>query len=114
MPGFVSRRQMVSGAVAAATAPALPLHAADPTIHEVEITSFVFDPTVVRVRLGDTIRWINKDLAPHTATADEFGWDTGALARNETGAIVVVDGMETSYFCAFHPHMKGRIEVVGE
>lgn len=109
----LSRRTVMKGAAATSVAlfPSLAM-ANQPEIHEVEISAFAFHPKVVRVRIGDTIRWTNRDLAPHTATADAFGWDTELLEQNETGDIRVTEGMETSYFCAFHPHMTGRIEVV--
>lgn len=108
-----TRRSVILGAVAVAAVP-IPqiLLAEPPVVHEIEIRSFQFDPKNVEVRIGDTIRWINKDLAPHTATADEFGWDTETLERNETASIEVTEGMETSYFCVFHPHMKGRIVII--
>lgn len=108
-----SRRTVIAGAAASAVALcATPLRAAEPTIHEVNIQGFAFDPPLVEVRVGDIIRWINRDLAPHTATADERGWDTAALSQGATGDITVTDGMETSYFCVFHPHMKGAIKIV--
>ena len=109
---FSRRSVMVGAAALAAALIPVPLAADQPAVHEVEIKSFKFHPEVIRVRGGDSIRWTNKDVAPHTATADESGWDTGELARNETAEIQVTEGMETSYFCVFHPHMKGRIEIV--
>ena len=108
-----SRRNVLKGAVAlaAALSPGRIL-AQQSEVHEVTIRAFKFAPKVVQVRVGDTIRWTNKDLAPHTATADAFGWDTGTLEKNESQEIVVTADMEKTYFCAFHPHMKGKIEVV--
>lgn len=108
-----TRRSVMTGAAATAAVPVpLSLMADTPEVHEVEIRSFEFDPAVLQVRVGDTIRWTNKDLAPHTATADEFGWDTGALERSKTGEVQVTENMETSYFCVFHPHMKGKIQII--
>ncbi|MEP2474960.1 cupredoxin domain-containing protein [Roseobacter sp.] len=111
----LTRRRVLVGAVASATAlaalntrPAI----ADSTVHEVRIKSFTFEPTTIQAKIGDTIRWTNEDLAPHTATADELGWDTEELVKGASGAVVVTDGMETSYFCIFHPHMKGSIEIL--
>ncbi|MEO9824156.1 MAG: cupredoxin domain-containing protein [Paracoccaceae bacterium] len=111
----VTRRSVLVGAVASATAlsalntqPAL----AGTTMHEVLIKSFTFEPATIQAKIGDTIRWTNEDLAPHTATADEFGWDTGELAKGASVEVVVTKGMETSYFCVFHPHMKGSIEIL--
>jgi len=85
-----SRRTVIAGAAASAVALcATPLRGAEPTIHEVNIQAFVFDPPLVEVRVGDIIRWINRDLAPHTATADERGWGTAALSQGATGDITV-------------------------
>ncbi len=109
----LTRRSVMVGAAAMAAAPiSQPLQANTPQHHEVEIRSFVFNPAVIQARIGDTIRWTNKDIAPHTATADEYGWDTDILERNETAEVEVTAGMELSYFCVFHPHMKGKVEIV--
>ena len=113
MTQLLSRRAVLGGATALTVAPPLrPSFATTPKVHRVAIKAFAFDPAVVQVRLGDVIEWHNHDLAPHTATANAFGWDTGALDQNEAGAITVTEGMELAYFCAFHPHMKGQIELV--
>lgn len=114
MAALVTRREAIVGAVASATAVTLApgtSFADQPTIHVVKIQSFKFVPDTIHVELGDVIHWTNEDLAPHTATADEFGWDTEELAKGVSAGIAVVEGMETSYFCAFHPHMKGSIEI---
>jgi len=84
-----------------------------PHTHRVHITDFAFEPATLTVRPGDTIEWINDDLAPHTATAATGGWDTGLLSSGTVGAIVI--GAEAAgsidYICAFHPHMRGVIVV---
>lgn len=108
-----TRRSVMAGAAAIVAAPLPnPIMADTPEVHEVEIRSFKFVPKVVQVRVGDTIRWINMDVAPHTATADEFGWNTDELGKSDSAEIVVTEGIETSYFCVFHPHMKGRFEII--
>ncbi len=108
-----SRRDMMVGAAAMAVVlTAAPVGAEDHTIHDVEIKAFQFDPPAVQAQVGDTIRWTNRDLAPHTATADEFGWDTETITKGKSVEITVTDGMETSYFCAFHPQMTGTIELL--
>ena len=115
MVALVTRRKAIVGAVASATAMSFvskTLAAGQPTVHEVKIQSFKFIPDNIQVKLGDVIRWINEDLAPHTATADEFGWDTEELEKGASAEVTVVEGIETSYFCAFHPHMTGSFEIV--
>jgi plastocyanin len=111
----ITRRSALVGAVASAAALTFVKTSTATTklkTHDVLISSFRFDPAHLRVNVGDTIRWTNEDLAPHTATADEFGWDTEELVNGQSGEVVVTDGMETSYFCVFHPHMKGSIEIL--
>lgn len=115
MTKSITRRRVLVGAAASATAltiatqkPAL----AAKTHHEIQIKEFAFEPSHVQVRVGDTLKWTNADLAPHTATADEFGWDTGEITKGESAELIVTKDMETSYFCAFHPHMKATIEIL--
>ena len=109
----ITRRSVMVGTVAmAAVLIPMPLSSEEVTVHEVEISSFEFIPAVLQVRVGDTVRWTNKDLAPHTATADEFGWDTGQIEHGKTSEILIQPDMENTYFCVFHPHMKGRVEIV--
>ncbi|WP_108883593.1 plastocyanin/azurin family copper-binding protein [Anderseniella sp. Alg231-50] len=79
--------------------------------HRVEISGFKFTPDRLEVSVGDTITWINRDIAPHTATASDASWDTGELVRDAEASIAVTAGMETSYFCAFHPMMKAQLSV---
>lgn len=112
MPRPLSRRSVIAGAAVSAAALAMRSQASEPTTHEVKIRRFTFQPDHLQVRPGDRIIWTNLDIAPHTATADGKSWDTGELAQNDSAEIVVEDGMELSYFCVFHPHMKGTVEIV--
>jgi len=107
----VLRRLVASGVVLSASTLLLTNRAvlADPTVHQVDIRQFVYEPAVQKVQPGDTIRWTNHDIAPHTATADDYAWDTGELAKGESAEIVVTADMPTDYFCVFHPHMKAKL-----
>ncbi|WP_299692197.1 copper-binding protein [uncultured Tateyamaria sp.] len=110
----LTRRRVLMGATATAVAPIpLSLEARTPKTHDIGISSFSFVPALVHARIGDVLRWTNTDLAPHTATADMLGWDTGTLEQHEAGEIQVTEGMESTYFCVFHPHMTGKIRIVG-
>ncbi len=85
--------------------------AASPTAHRVEIRKFRFDPDRLSVRPGDTVTWTNRDIAPHTATARDGGWDTGTLQRGESATIAVEPGMAADYYCRHHPMMKAALSV---
>ena len=98
-----------AGAAAIATPAA---HAArTPVTHTVAIGNFIFAPDTLDVPPGDRIRWINRDIVPHTATATDESWDTGEIEAGKSVEVVVTAGFEEGYFCRFHPMMKGQLRV---
>lgn len=76
-------------------------------LHLVEIQAFSFMPQQTVVAPGDRIRWVNHDIVPHTVTAEGGFWRPKTLAEGESWELVVEAGGTYSYFCEFHPHMKG-------
>lgn len=82
-----------------------------PARHVVEITHFLFEPDTLRVAVGDTIVWVNRDAVPHTATARDDGWDSGSIAAQARWTHVIDRAGEAPYVCAIHPSMVGWIEV---
>ena len=109
----LSRRAVLGGALSSVTSLRFSARADEAAkVHEVTIKRFTFEPAHLQVRAGDTIRWTNLDLAPHTASAEDLSWDTQELKKGESAEMVINDGMELGYFCVFHPHMKGSIEIV--
>ncbi|MEK7265287.1 MAG: cupredoxin family copper-binding protein [Pseudomonadota bacterium] len=77
--------------------------------HVVEISNMAFSPSELHVAVGDTVTWINRDLVPHTATADDGAFDSGSLKTGDSWSYVVKDAGETAYSCSFHPAMTGHI-----
>ncbi len=84
---------------------------AESKTHDVTISGFAFDPQSLDVTPGDKIRFTNLDLAPHTATANDFSWDTGVLNKGESITLTVLQDWDPSYFCALHPHMTARLRL---
>lgn len=106
-----NRRAILLGAVATVIAPSI-LRAQTGVIHEVRIERFRFVPDRLQVRLGDQVRWTNLDLAPHTATALDFDWDSAELGRNDSFVLQIGEDTAPDYFCAYHPHMTGRLVIL--
>lgn len=79
--------------------------------HRMDIARFRFDQPELRIRVGDTVIWTNRDTAPHTATATDGRWDTGQLDKGMAGAVTFDTTGRFSYVCAFHPHMKAVLIV---
>lgn len=79
--------------------------------HTVEIKGFAFSPAKLEINAGDTVVFVNKDGAPHTATGNSGGFDTGRLQRGAQGAVTFKTAGSFGYFCEVHPMMKGEIVV---
>jgi len=86
------------------------IFAGSKVVHDIEIKSFVFNPSILEVRTGDQIRWTNRDISPHTATAGS--WDTGELQRGQSTTVEVTENMSVAYFCAFHPNMRAKLIIL--
>jgi plastocyanin len=77
--------------------------------HDVAIESFAFIPAHLSVALGDKIRWTNRDLAPHTATADDDSWNSGEITEGQSAVVEVTKTMTLTYHCVFHPQMLAEL-----
>ena len=108
------RRQFLTGSIMVATfVAAISLNIAKASeTHTVEISQFAFIPAKITVAAGDTIIWVNRDIVPHTATADNGSWDTGEILTNQQKRIIVAEDQSLSYYCAYHPSMKAEISLM--
>lgn len=79
------------------------------TVHIIEIHKMKFITKSLKVKLGDQVTWINKDLVPHTATASDKSWDSGRLKKGESYTLTITDQTELDYFCLYHRQMKASL-----
>jgi plastocyanin len=70
-----------------------------------------FEPAALTVKTGDRITWINKDLFPHTATAEDKSFDSKSIAPAGTWTYIAGKPGAHGYICTFHPTMKASITV---
>ncbi|QCP54868.1 copper-binding protein [Trinickia violacea] len=99
---------MVGGAVLAS-----PAGRADeaPATYVVTIEQMRFNPPVLKVRPGDRVTWVNKDLVPHTASATSKAFESHSIAPNASWSYVVRTRGNFAYGCDFHPTMHGTLDV---
>jgi plastocyanin len=90
-----------------------PLASAPPGVTDVRIVDLAFDPPVVSIPVGGTIRFTNLGVAIHTATALDGSFDSGFLDRNEAWERTFPVPTTIEYVCALHPSMVGTIVVGG-
>jgi GTP cyclohydrolase I len=85
--------------------------ASRPATREVVIRSFAFSPATDTVQTGDTVRWINQDVVPHTATSRIGGFDTGTLEAGQDWRYVARKPGTFAYECTLHSTMRGTLVV---
>ncbi|HEU4943722.1 MAG TPA: cupredoxin family copper-binding protein [Solirubrobacterales bacterium] len=79
---------------------------------KVEIVDFAYDPDPTTIQAGGKVAWINRDSAPHTATADDGSFDTGTIEEGKLKSESFKQPGTYTYFCEIHPDMQGTVEVV--
>ena len=75
------------------------------------VSDFAFSPGNLRVPVGATVTWTNRDSAPHDATARDDSWRTGRLAKGASGSVTFDRAGVYDYYCSIHPSMKAHLTV---
>jgi amicyanin len=123
--GCLGLLQTASGAPAATTAaPAAEAHsmaqakpaAAKAADHTVKITGMKFATPKLTVKVGETVKWVNEDTAPHTVTTTSgpAKLDSGTLQKGDSWSYTFTKAGTYEYYCAVHPDMKASITVVAD
>lgn len=123
--GCLGLLQTASGAPAATTAaPAAEAHsmaqaepaAAKSADHTVKITGMKFATPKLTVKVGETVKWVNEDTAPHTVTTTSgpAKLDSGTLQKGDSWSYTFTKAGTYEYYCAVHPDMKASITVVAD
>jgi plastocyanin len=76
----------------------------------VEISALCYSPTVLRIRPGTTVTWVNHDGMEHTVTATGDAFD-GDLQDGQTYSQRFPASGVYPYYCHFHPGMVGVVFV---
>lgn len=127
------RRRRLAGALVGAVAvaavsvwgpQALPgvdrAHGSPGTVAPVTIRSMAFEPRVIYIEAGETVRWINADVANHqvsTGVVDgrrprpDGRVSSPLLLRGDEAAATFREAGVYPYYCAVHPFMQGSVVV---
>ncbi|TSC84994.1 MAG: blue (type 1) copper domain-containing protein [Parcubacteria group bacterium Gr01-1014_13] len=83
-----------------------------PETREVAIASFAFAPASITVKAGTTVKWTNKDGAPHSVVSSDGRFAASAVLSNGGSYQLKFDKPGTyAYACGLHPSMSGTIIV---
>ena len=75
------------------------------------IRNFRFKPAHITIKRGTRVRWINKDRAHHTATANKGAFNSGLLSKGERYSHTFKSAGKKPYHCMPHPFMRGSVTV---
>lgn len=78
---------------------------------QVVIEQFAFTPAELRVEVGTTVTWTNKDATAHTVTGRDGTWGSRLLQPGETYSYTFAKEGVYDYACSPHPSMRGRVIV---
>jgi amicyanin len=78
---------------------------------EVKIDNFSFGPVELKVPVGATVTWTNRDDIPHTAVSSDKIFKSKVMDTDEKFSFTFSKPGTYEYFCSIHPKMTGKIVV---
>jgi len=99
------------------TAPSLPTPTpiskpAAPQGVTVTISNFSFNSSVLTVKPGTAVTWVNNDSVPHTITSDSGSLlHSETLSQGKSFSFTFNTPGTYSYHCSIHPGMQGEVIV---
>jgi len=76
------------------------------------IKNFSFKPAHITIKRGTRVTWINKDTAPHTATAiNGKSFHSPVLRKGQSYSHTFKTAGKWGYYCKIHPDMRGSVTV---
>jgi len=103
----LNRRDFGVAVVAALLLPATSARADDMEVH---IDNFVFQPAELKIKVGTTVTWTNRDDIAHTITSGS-PFRSKTLDTDDKFSFTFTNAGDYKYFCSLHPHMTGMIKV---
>jgi plastocyanin len=85
--------------------------AADARAISIDMRQQTFVPATNDVTVGTRITWTNTDSMPHSVTANDGRFDSGAILPGKTFAWTASDPGTIAYHCIFHPSMTAVMTV---
>lgn len=80
--------------------------------YTVQIVNFTYEPAVLKLHVGDSVVFVNRDPEAHTVTAKgRTPFDSGAIDYMKSWRITLYAVGTFRYFCEPHPYMTGTLVV---
>ena len=92
----------------------IPVETSSPGCEE---TNACYLPTSITINVGDTIKWINLDIATHTASSGSLSegptsvFESSLIRNNASFTFTFEETGIYDYYCMLHPWMIGSVSV---
>jgi len=77
----------------------------------VKIDNFSFGPETLKVAVGATVTWTNRDDIPHTVVSTTGTFKSKILDTDDKFSFTFSKPGTYPYFCSIHPKMTGKVVV---
>jgi plastocyanin len=78
---------------------------------QVLISHFMFMPMELRIKVGSSVTWVNRDEEPHTVVSDTGVFRSGALDTDMSYTFTFDEPGSYRVRCSIHPQMTALIVV---
>ena len=78
---------------------------------EVKIDNFSFGPETLKVSVGTTVTWTNRDDIPHTVVSTDGVFKSKVRDTDEQFSYTFTKPGTYPYYCSVHPKMTGTVVV---
>ncbi len=82
-----------------------------PTRHAVTIDDLSFSPATVRIGVGDTVVWTNRDDKDHSVHASDGSFRSGNIRPGKSFSLTFARPGTHHYGCQYHPRERGTVVV---
>jgi plastocyanin len=82
--------------------------------NSIVIKNFAFNPATLTIKTGTTVTWMNQDGAVHQIASEAgtpVAFTSDSLANGASYQFTFTQPGTYTYYCPFHPPMKGTIIV---
>jgi amicyanin len=79
---------------------------------EVEISQLSYQQAELRIPVGTTVRWVNRDAVAHTITSSVGAWSSPLMEKDEAFEHTFETTGRFEYVCTPHPFMRGVVVVM--
>lgn len=81
----------------------------------VDIQDFKYKPSIVTVKAGGKVTWVNRDAAKHNSQTDadaKRNFNTGDITQGKKQTVTFTTPGSFEYYCIYHRFMNGTVKVV--